>query len=382
MIDSRLARAYGTLAGFGFIGASLLALPSTWVLDPLPEPQAYFLTLAGILTGLVCLAVPWDRLDPWWLHLVGAAAIIEAAASVAVFGQPYVAFFFLIAVLAAYISPDVRSVALQLGLICVALFAPIAYGPEDARSSLHVALVAAPILVLTGGLFAYLRLKQAYDRRAYHRFAEQTLLLSSQIAGRPVPSSAPSSVPQTIPRLATVRPPRTLLGMALVAIAIPLFAGGLAAAGIRLPEIVNDPFEQVGIELPNQDSAEPAGAARAERGRRAREVYTAPERPAVHQERRRNTSSDESAPRREGEPAEAVSQATAPSATPPATSAPPTAVPDESGPTPGPPVDTDEIQSPLDDLLGEATDGLQGLLEGLGVPGQESPAEPGTDRTD
>ena len=156
MLDPRLARAYGTLAGFGFIGVAVLALPSTRLLDPPPEPQAYFLTLAAMLTGLVCLAIPWDRIDARWLHAVGVTATVEAAATVAVFGFPYVAFYFLIAVLIAYVSPDVRSVGIQVGLVCLALLGPVAYGPEDARSSLHVALVVIPALLITTFLFAYL----------------------------------------------------------------------------------------------------------------------------------------------------------------------------------------------------------------------------------
>jgi hypothetical protein len=191
MVDPTLARAYGTLAGYGFIGVSLLSLPSTRLLDPPPSPEAYFLTLAGLLTGLCCLAVPWERIDPRWLHALGVIATAETAATVAVFGPPYVAFYFLIAVLIAYVSPDVRSIGLQVGLIVVALFGAALWGPDDPRAALNVALVTAPILLLAVGLFGYLRLKMVSDRRAYHRFAEQTLVLASQIAGRELGSPRP-----------------------------------------------------------------------------------------------------------------------------------------------------------------------------------------------
>ena len=128
------------------------------------------------------------------------------------------------------------------------------------RKSLHVAFVVIPVLLLTAGLFSYLRLKMVHDRRAYHRFAEQTLVLSSQIAGRPVgPVGLPRQV-EPVPRLSNVRPPTAVLAVAAAVLGIPLFAGSLAVAGVKLPDVANDPFERVGIELPNQeeDPAEPA----------------------------------------------------------------------------------------------------------------------------
>jgi hypothetical protein len=371
VLDPRLARAYGTLAGFGFIGVAVLALPSTRLLDPSPEPQAYFLTLAAMLTGLVCLAIPWDRIDARWLHAVGVTATVEAAATVAVFGFPYAAFYFLIAVLIAYVSPDVRSVGIQVGLVCLALLGPVAYGPEDARSSLHVALVVIPALLITTFLFAYLRQKMVHDRRAYHRFAEQTLVLSSQIAGRQLgPARAPSEAEPVI-SLAGLRVPRPLLVAAAAAVGIPLFAGGLAAAGLKLPELAKESFEGVGIELPNQDDEPqevtiPDGTTRV-----SPQAGAEPIRPAA-----------DDPPQKQHEPTESYEpglversdQSAEPSvALGPAPSSEPVPGDDDLGggyqdggadPTdPEAPVDGPVAPEPLQDLLDDATEGLEDLLE-------------------
>jgi hypothetical protein len=371
MVDSTLARAYGTLAGFGFIGVALLALPSTRLIEPLPEPQDYFLTLAVILTGLVCLAIPWDRIDIRWLHLVGVAATVEAAASVAVFGSPYVAFYFVIVVLVAYVSPDLRSLGLQLALVLVALFGPVAYGPEDARTSLHLALVVAPVLLLTAGLFAYLRQKTVHDRRAYHRFAEQTLVLSSQIAGRELGPARSLAEAEPIVSMARVRLPRPLLAAAAAVAGIPLLAGGLAVAGVKLPDVATDPFEQVGIELPNQDEAgpairgEPEDAVGAARSRQATpRDASRPDGPA-HGREGAAPSEDGGRPAATAAPEQ---QAAAPDPRDAPEPAPGT--PDEPGATsaePSPQAEPAEPSEPrpVRNLLEQATQGVEGLLGGL-----------------
>ncbi len=363
MVGPKLARAYGTLAGFGFIGVALLTLPSTRLLEPLPAPEAYLLTLAGLVTGLVCIAIPWDWIDPRWLHVIGVVATAEAAATVAVFGQPYVAFFFLIAVLVAYVAPDARTIGLQLGMICAALFGPVIYGPDDARSALNVALVVAPVILLTSGLFSYLRLKMVHDRRAYHRFAEQTLVLSSQIAGRQLGPSGRLAEAEPVPQISYARPPVALVAGIAVVLGLPLFAGGLAAAGVRLPELAREPFESVGIELPNQE-ADPAPATevvgRGESGRAARgggdsgggSATGAPE-PAAAQ-------LDPSAVDR----TEGGGPAAEPANIPPPALPPPTGD-GEPAPEPAQPPAGGPLESPLDDLLDDATQGLQGILEQL-----------------
>jgi hypothetical protein len=378
MVDPKLARAYGTLAGFGFIGVALLGIPGALLLEPPPEREAFFVTLAAALTGIVCLAFPWDMLDPRWLHAIGVAAIVEAAASVAVFGSSYVALFFLIAVFAAYFAPTGRVLAGHLGLICVALFAPIVYGPEDARSALSVALVTTPVLLLTAGLFAYLRQKMVHDRLAYHRFAEQTLELSSQIAGRPLgpPRLVHDAVP-ALPFLTRIRPPKALLAGVAAIVALPLFAGGLAVAGVKLPAVATDPFERLGIELPNQEDQEEDGGAATELAGPA-EGVTGPRTQAPAKsgdEPRRNADGGE--PTAPGSnKTEADEPGTAPAPAAPAAPATPSAAPPDapagaSGPTdePASPDETEEPATPIKDLLEQAGEGIGDLITGL--DGQE-----------
>ena len=362
MVDPNLARAYGTLAGYGFIGVSLLTFPSTLLLDPQPDPEAYFLTLAGLLTGLCALAIPWDLIDPRWLHLLGIVATAETAATVAVFGQPYVALYFLIAVLVAYISPGARTLALQVGVICMALFGAALWGPESVRESLNVALVTAPSLLLAVALFGYLRLKMVSDRRAYHRFAEQTLVLASQIAGREFGSPAPMSRREPVERLSGVRPPGRLIAGAAVTVGLPLFAGGLAVAGVHLPGVAQEPFEQVGIDLPNQEAPVTAVAPERRGPARAATATGGHEKAVKRVDRETGpaqAAGGESAAPTTPEAATDTSRTAPPTPETPASSPP-------SGEEPETPAATPEVPaepSPIDDVLDQAQETIQGVLD-------------------
>jgi hypothetical protein len=281
---------------------------------------------------------------------------------VAVFGLPYVAFYFMVAVLVAYVAPDPRTIAIQLGVILLALFGPVLYGPEDSRTSLAVALVVAPVLLLTAGLFAYLRQKMVHDRRAYHRFAEQTLVLSSRIAGRQVGPMGLLPQPESVPSLAWVSPPSRLVAAAAAVLGVPLLAGSLAVAGVKLPSVAADPFERVGIELPNQEASAPQPL---------RSVTAGPRAAGVKNDRPRDGSGG-------SEPSAAASAGKAVESSPEAGTSATSTVTDArqavpagpaSSPPPAPEQPTapgelaDKETSQLGGLFDEASEGLQGLLE-------------------
>ncbi|MEJ7875890.1 MAG: hypothetical protein WKF62_04450 [Solirubrobacterales bacterium] len=256
-VNSTLSRGYGTLAGLGIIGAAILAVPSTLLLDPLPSSESYLVTVAGLVTGLICMALPWERMDFRWLHVVGVVATVEAAAAVAVFGQSYTAFFFLIAVAVAYVTPEPKMLLAHLFVVGVALFGPVAWGPAGALENLQVALVAFPLLCLSTGTFSYLRRRMVADRNSYRVFADETLSLATRIAGHPL-SAGPSvggddlDLPSWSRRLSVSA---RVSGAAACVLALPLVTAGLAEAGVRLPAFAADTLGSVGIELPNQEGS-------------------------------------------------------------------------------------------------------------------------------
>ncbi|MEJ7875349.1 MAG: hypothetical protein WKF62_01710 [Solirubrobacterales bacterium] len=256
-VKSTLSRGYGTLAGMGIIGAAIFVVPSTLFLEPAPPSESYLATIAGLVTGLICMALPWERMDFRWLHVVGVIATVEAAVAVAVFGQSYAAFFFLIAVAVAYVTPESRALLAHILVIGIALFGPVVWGPAGAEETLQVALVIFPLLCLSTGIFSYLRRRMVTDRASYHVFAEETLALATRIAGRPLTAGPPPAghdfdLPSWSRRL---RISARASGAAACVLALPLLTAGLAGAGVRVPTFAADTLGSVGIELPNQDSA-------------------------------------------------------------------------------------------------------------------------------
>lgn len=254
-VSSTLARGYGTLAGMAIIGAAALAVPSTLFLDPRPESEAYLSTVAAIMVGLICMALPWERMDARWLHFVGVLATVLAAVAVALFGPTYVAFYFLIAVAAAYMSSTWRELLAQIALIAVALFGPIWWGPQEPAATVHVALVVFPLLCLSTGIFAYLRRRMVADQSSYRVFAEETLSLASRIAGHPLASDKSLQAGRDLPLWSLSQRVSTRAAAAAACVlAVPLIAAGLAAGGVKLPSFAAEKLGDVGIELPNQGS--------------------------------------------------------------------------------------------------------------------------------
>lgn len=258
MIESRLARGYGTLAGVVFIGAALLAVPSTLLLEPTPSGDAYLLTLAALATGFLCMALPWERINPNWLNLFGVLATIQVAAAVEVFGQSFLALYFVVALAMAYVASGGRVLAGHVILIGLALLGPVAYGSESARMVVQQALIVFPNLVIATAITAYLRRRLVTDRASYRRFAAETLELANRIAGRPLePSKLPQERLGALEISRRLRMPTRIAAGAATIFAIPLLVAAIAVAGVRLPAFAAEAFENAGVDLPNQESQQP-----------------------------------------------------------------------------------------------------------------------------
>ena len=114
------------------------------------------LSLLGLVSALVCLRLPWQRLSMRWIHATALLATVEvalgvatASATAAVFSWLYV----LIAAAAAYAFRDRRTLAIYVGILSVALALPIAYhgivdGDMLARTVLGIAVLATMVAVV------------------------------------------------------------------------------------------------------------------------------------------------------------------------------------------------------------------------------------------
>ena len=274
MSEPEALRWFGRMAGAMFIAGALLPIPSTLLLEPRPPLASYSLTLVVLLTGLACLALPWNRASGHWLHSIAALATIQVALTVALFDPIFAVLYFVIAVFVAYGFGRPRSVFPQIALISAAILAPLAYDPDEARETLQIALLLLPSIWMLAGGVVFLRTQVDTRERTYRQFAEQALKLSERIAGAPAISPPPA---RSLARREPVPEPsglgrrwRVALAALGAILAVPLGFAGLAAAGVELPGVVVDPFERAGIELPNQDidavipAAATVGASRAD----------------------------------------------------------------------------------------------------------------------
>jgi hypothetical protein len=200
-----------------------------------------------------------------------------------VFSDDFAFYFVVVAIYAAYLVHDRRTLAGYLVLFSLALAAPLAYDQNHTREQLHNVLVVLPVLFISAGMVVYLREALEADRRVSRQFAEEALTLVSRIRGKPAELPLPGAsedlkttpAPEVGPDDAgrRSRPRRRIRQPTIVFAALAgllVLPAALAVAGVTLPDAARAPFETVGISLPNQseetdDGDASAGASGADR---------------------------------------------------------------------------------------------------------------------
>ena len=152
----------GRLAGLLFAVGSMASIPVNQLFEPALSSRVHVITAIGIVSGLVCLAIPWDRLRPVWLHTVPFVASLEVLLTMwGVGGQhasAYTWFLVFIVVFWAFAFDTRREVALHLGFVIAVAWYPWLAAPEaDKANVLAETVVALPILLVAAGVVVFLR---------------------------------------------------------------------------------------------------------------------------------------------------------------------------------------------------------------------------------
>jgi diguanylate cyclase (GGDEF)-like protein len=151
--------AIGRLAGWLFLVGSVVAIPSDLIMGMPSVGMAILLTVMGIITGLGCLLVPWQRLSERWLSAAGVLATIEITVSVVALGrygavlQPI---YLLVATAAAYAFGSRRVIAGHLVFIAVVMTIP-AWRADSSNGRVSLTLISIFVLVTICLVIAYLR---------------------------------------------------------------------------------------------------------------------------------------------------------------------------------------------------------------------------------
>jgi diguanylate cyclase (GGDEF)-like protein len=114
------------------------------------------LSLLGLISGLVCLRLPWQRLSMRWIHATALLATVEVSLGVVSSAATAAAFswlFVLIAAAAAYAFRERRTLAAYVGILSFGLALPIVSqgdldGDTLARTVLGIVVLATMVMVV------------------------------------------------------------------------------------------------------------------------------------------------------------------------------------------------------------------------------------------
>jgi diguanylate cyclase (GGDEF)-like protein len=157
---------YGLMAAALLIAGGLAAIPNNLLHDPQHPTTIYLLVALALVSGGICLLIPWQRLPRRSLHVVGVVGSIEVLLAVW-FGDPIFAWYYIFVVIfAAYAFPNRTEVALQLGFAILMMVTPslLEYDQQHQVADL---VVQVPSLILAAIVIVALREQLERSREAY-----------------------------------------------------------------------------------------------------------------------------------------------------------------------------------------------------------------------
>lgn len=174
--EAHATRRYGLMAAALFFVGAVAGTPTiAFHQPPLPE-WTWLLTALAICSGLVCLLVPWERINRQWLHVVASVAAIEVLLMVVIVEPVFCWYYLLVAVYAAYVFPTRAEIAGQLGFTAAVMFAPVVLSLGGNQYPLLDMLVAVPTLVVATAVVVSLREELERGRDAYRLLSRSDAL--------------------------------------------------------------------------------------------------------------------------------------------------------------------------------------------------------------
>ena len=152
----------GRIAGLLFLAGAATSVPvNSLFTSPAVTGRSLWVTGIGLLSGFVCLALPWDRWGMRALHAVTVAACLEVALTmwgVAPYSEIYLWFLVLIVVFAGFAFESRRAVGAHLAIATAVSAYPALVTSADRRMGvLAETLVAVPVLLITALVVVHLR---------------------------------------------------------------------------------------------------------------------------------------------------------------------------------------------------------------------------------
>ena len=118
------------------------------------------LAMMGLISGIICLRLPWERMSERWMSGVAVLGTVEVTAAVVLLGRHgavLLPFYLLTATATGYAFRDRRVIAGHVALILVAMALSLVLREQVSADALPVTIVTALVLVVSTTAIAYLR---------------------------------------------------------------------------------------------------------------------------------------------------------------------------------------------------------------------------------
>jgi hypothetical protein len=178
--DARQQRRYGRVGALLFGAASLSAVPSGLLLEPVPGFELIVALALGLASAAACWFIPWERLSTWSLDVVCVAGTLEVLLVCHLIDETYRVLYTLPVVFAALALPTRRRVVVQVAFVLLALTEPILHA-TGVQDSARIALLFAPVLVIVACAVRYLRETLEARERSSRAFAREAIQLAIRL---------------------------------------------------------------------------------------------------------------------------------------------------------------------------------------------------------
>ena len=158
--DRRHHIAMGRLGGWLILaGTGILPIAELLLHTP-SAPLAVTLVVLGLVSGAVCLRLPWARLSERWMSGVAILATAEITVIVVLLGRHgavVLPFYLLTGTAAGYAFRSRRVIAAHVGLILVAMSLSLLLRAQVSVAALPVTIITGLVLIASTTAIAYLR---------------------------------------------------------------------------------------------------------------------------------------------------------------------------------------------------------------------------------
>jgi diguanylate cyclase (GGDEF)-like protein len=173
--DARAARPRGrALGGLLFCACALLLALGTLTLERRPPAWVFAVIALGVVTGIACVLIPWERIPSLWLHAVPVVAAFELTAVVwgmGSDGMPYSWLYLIVVVTVAYAFKSRAVIAGHLGIVFACLAVPLADPSIGSGDSFRNLMVSGPTLMIAAVLVTYFRERLEAGKQVYRELS-------------------------------------------------------------------------------------------------------------------------------------------------------------------------------------------------------------------